>query len=574
MTLGLRARLTLAFLLVVCVLSGAGTWVLYERIGEQFQADFEARVGLARDEVPERLTRNARALRARVAAITGNSKLQVLIQDLENGSFYGDPVRQKRLVGDAVELRKDLHLGSLWIIDTGADTPLKVLAAPHRSRKSIPPPTLTRYVRGAMTGHVVVTESVLRAGRPVLVPLLEVGAQAGRLLLVGGEVLGRGVADDLRSGADMHVTIRSPDGRLVATTFGEGVATDAPDGYETRVVPHRNTDKDPPAVAFAVHFSRAAMERRIQVLVRSAATAAGGAAVLALLLGSLLARRITRPVDALVQATRQVAAGDRDVDLPVGRTDEIGELMDAFAQMIHDLEESEDRLRRAERVAAWQEIAREIAHEIKNPLTPIQMAIETMRRARARNHPSFDEYFEESTRTILEEVDRLKTIVSEFSQFARMPRPNPHDCDLNELIHQSVILYREADEGVTVTEELDASLPELLLDADRMTQVIQNLIKNAMQATRAVDRPGSVLVATRRHESGEVEVTVTDNGCGIPEADLPRVFTPYFTSKAGGTGLGLAVVHRIITGHEGRIGVRSKVGGGTTFVIRLPVRTV
>ncbi|MFT5432990.1 MAG: two-component system nitrogen regulation sensor histidine kinase NtrY, partial [Myxococcota bacterium] len=262
------------------------------------------------------------------------------------------------------------------------------------------------------------------------------------------------------------------------------------------------------------------------------------------------------------------ADGDRDLGLQPGRRDEIGELIDAFEAMTTELTDSEERLRRAERVAAWQDIARELAHEIKNPLTPIRMAIETVRRTYKRKHPRFEEVFEESTATILEEVDRLKDIVSEFSQFARMPRPSPQAVRLNDLVHQAVVLYRE-DDTITLTETLDSDLGEQQLDPSKMTQVIQNLLKNAIQATAGEDRPGKVTISTRRLQAGS-ELIVTDNGCGISEENLRRVFTPYFTGKVGGTGLGLAVVHRIISDHDGRVGVSSTVGEGTRFVVQLP----
>ncbi len=567
--IGLQTRLTLAFLLLVGAVTGGTTTLLYQRTQDQFHADFDDRIRVAKEAVRLRLMRDAESLRARVEAAARDPRMDVLLQDLEHGRFEDDPGPRKRLLSDVDALRGSAHLDVLWVLDKDADG--RVLAAPHRTGNEEPTGTLRRYLRGGLRDHAVVTEPVDRGGRPVVVPVLEVGVARERLMIVGGRVLGQGVAEDLRIGAiaDMQVTIRDREGRVIATTLSADEPEEDPAGYETERVVHRNSGEDQPALIVSVHLSRAALERRLDGLVRATGFVAGAAGLVALLLGWLSARRITRPVQTLVNATRQVAAGDRNIDLAVGRRDEVGELMDAFSNMAHELDESEDRLRRSERVAAWSEIARELAHEIKNPLTPIQMAIETVRRTHKRRHPKFDEVFEESTVTILEEVNRLKTIVTEFSQFARMPRPNPQPYELNELVHQAVVLYREED-GVEVVERLSEELEEQLLDPDRMTQVIQNLLKNAIQATRAVDRPGRVRIATKRLESGEAELSVEDNGCGIAEEDLPRVFTPYFTSKAGGTGLGLAVVHRIVTGHDGRIGVSSKPGEGTRFVVRLP----
>jgi two-component system nitrogen regulation sensor histidine kinase NtrY len=566
--LGLRGRLTLAFLLLVGFLTGGTSWLLYRHAGESFRQDFGDRVAAARDAVSARLQRDADILHSRTKALASDPRVAHLEQDLDHDRYDRDPAVRKRLIEDARALLSSADLDVLWILD--GQSGRRVLAAPHRAGEQEPGPTLSRYLNRGAVGHVVAIERVNRNGRPLEVPVLEVGVVRHRVQLIAGRVVGQAVAEDIRTGApDLEVTIRAPDGHVVASTLTDAEPPAQPAGYETERVVIRNATEESTALTVDVHVSRAPLERRLRGVFRATAFVGGSAAVLALLLGWLLARRITSPLVALVQATQRLAAGEREIELPRGRRDEVGDLVTAFSGMAEELEASETRLRRSERVAAWQDIARELAHEIKNPLTPIQMAIETVRRTKARNHPSFDEVFEESTTTILEEVDRLKTIVTEFSQFARMPRPNPHPASLNELVHHTVVLYRE-EEGVQVTEQLDTEIPELLLDSDRLKQVIQNLLKNAIQATRAGDGPGRVRVATRMTPEW-VEVVIEDNGCGIAEEDLPRVFTPYFTSKAGGTGLGLAVVHRIVTGHEGRIGVQSTIGEGTRFIVQLPL---
>jgi signal transduction histidine kinase len=152
-----------------------------------------------------------------------------------------------------------------------------------------------------------------------------------------------------------------------------------------------------------------------------------------------------------------------------------------------------------------------------------------------------------------------------------LPKPNPVPARLNGIVHSAVVLYRDNPQGVVLHEELDDGLPEQALDPERMAQVIQNLIKNAIQSTQGVDREGTVSIKTARSEPGQVDLMVEDNGCGISKDDLDRVFVPYFTSKTEGTGLGLAVVHRIVAGHQGRIMVTSKVGVGTRFIVRLPL---
>ena len=567
----LQFRITLAFLALVAVLTGSTTYVLYERIQSQFRSDFEESLELARQAIRKRLHRDADALRHRVEAVAESARLTELLQDLKHGAL--DEADHAQLLRTAQALADSAQLDTLWIVDEHLSR--RVLSASHRSVRQTLPKVVDRMFSRGLQGHVVVVEAI--DGRPGQVPVLEVATRRGRLCLIGGRVLGQGVAEDLRASAieNLELTFYGPVGdggeeRIVASTFSDPPAPGTTTvGYQTARVSHTNPGDPDPSLVVAIHLSRDPLTARLQTLWQISATMAAMAAFLAWLLGWWLARRITRPIEALADATRRVAAGDRSVELPLETNDEVGDLVRSFGSMLDELEGSEAALRNAERIAAWSDIARELAHEIKNPLTPIQMAMQTVRRAKVRHPDKFDEVFEEATATVLEEVERLKTIVTEFSQFARMPNPNPHECDLNELIHSSVVLYG-ASEDVTVVEDLGTLPPTQLLDADRITQVIQNLLKNAIQATEAGDRPGRVVISTRELEDGDVEMTVEDNGCGVREEDIPRIFTPYYTAKSGGTGLGLAVVHRIISGHGGRVGVRSKEGEGTCFVIRLP----
>jgi nitrogen fixation/metabolism regulation signal transduction histidine kinase len=298
---------------------------------------------------------------------------------------------------------------------------------------------------------------------------------------------------------------------------------------------------------------------------------AAGAVLVMILLGYLVAWSMTGHLDDLVTGAEAAARGDLDHQVPVRTADEIGEVANALNVMMTDLKDSKERLVMAERVAAWQEIARRLAHEIKNPLTPIQMAVETLRRTYAKKHPSFDEIFDESTATVLEEAGRLKRIVSEFSEFARMPKPERRPCDLNEIVSSAAALYQGT---VTITRDL-GELPEVEIDRDSMTQVILNLLENARDAIAAVGEgtEGVIHLATMVSRGGKaVALVVEDNGPGIPAGMKDRLFTPYFTTKhaKGGTGLGLAIVHRIVSDHGGRISAADSASGGARFVIEIP----
>jgi nitrogen fixation/metabolism regulation signal transduction histidine kinase len=244
---------------------------------------------------------------------------------------------------------------------------------------------------------------------------------------------------------------------------------------------------------------------------------------------------------------------------------EVGALVRAFDAMTSDLERGRTRLAASERVAAWREVARALAHELKNPLTPIAMSVELLRDARGR--ADFGEILDESTRAIGEEVRRLRRIVDEFSRFARLPAPALAPLPAGELAQALLALYPAPPPGITITAAVAPGLPSLLADRDQLLQVLHNLVQNALEA---MPDGGALRLAARR-EGDEVAFEVADGGPGIPPELLPRVFEPYLTTKAGGTGLGLAIAERIVQEHGGRLEVASPPGQGATFTMRLPV---
>jgi two-component system, NtrC family, nitrogen regulation sensor histidine kinase NtrY len=250
--------------------------------------------------------------------------------------------------------------------------------------------------------------------------------------------------------------------------------------------------------------------------------------------------------------------------------DEIGAVAAAFNFMMEDLKTSKDRLVIAERIAAWQEIARRLAHEIKNPLTPIQMAMDTLRKTWKKQHPDFGEILEESTTTVLQEADRLKHIVSEFSDFARMPKPEFQRIDLNEVVRSAMTLYLDA----APVEVVLGKVPELDADKAQIHQIVLNLVENARDAI-SKRSDGKITVSTRLGDGADrAFLIIEDNGPGVPSELKDKVFAPYFTTKhaKGGTGLGLAIVHRIVSDHGGRISITDAKGGGARFTIELPLR--
>jgi two-component system, NtrC family, nitrogen regulation sensor histidine kinase NtrY len=373
-----------------------------------------------------------------------------------------------------------------------------------------------------------------------------------RLWLVGGVLLDAKVASSLSEFVDARIELWSQE-RLIAES---GVAA-AP--VVTKPLSLS------PAVDAKVVFSRAELVRASRTVSRAflALIAIGLTAVV--LAAFFLSRRVTRPVEELTGAARKIASGELEAKVSAKASGEIRELVDAFNRMTDDLRSTTEQLVATERVAAWQEVARRLAHEIKNPLTPIQMSLETLIAAHDAQHPEFQRLFKESAGAVLEEVARLRRIVDEFSRFARLPKPQLQPVDLSELASSVLSLYSSPREGVALTHSLEPGL-QVRADRDQLTQVVLNLLKNAEEAISA---KGRIQLRTRS-VNGAALLEVEDSGPGIKPEQRAKVFEPYFTTKEGGTGLGLAIASRICIEHGGKLEVDNAPQGGAVFTLSLP----
>jgi signal transduction histidine kinase len=277
--------------------------------------------------------------------------------------------------------------------------------------------------------------------------------------------------------------------------------------------------------------------------------------------------RVTRPVQQLAASAGKVAAGNWSTTVDVASGDEIGQLALAFNRMTHELVEQRERLVQAERVAAWRELARRLAHELKNPLFPLQITVENMQRARESYPEQFDEVFREGTATLLAEMGNLKQIIGRFSDFAKMPAPEMQAVNFNQLIAENLKLFEGQLEkaAVRAVQELDARLPVVQADPEQMSRVLRNLILNAIDA---MPEGGTLSVRTAA-PGGGVRIEIGDTGQGLTPEECARLFTPYYTTKTHGTGLGLAIVQSVVSDHHGRISVESAPGKGSTFRIEL-----
>jgi signal transduction histidine kinase len=296
---------------------------------------------------------------------------------------------------------------------------------------------------------------------------------------------------------------------------------------------------------------------------------AAGGILLAILASLWIAARVSRPIEQLAQAAEEVAAGNWETRVPERGHDEISVLARSFNHMTGELVAQRDRLVQTERVAAWRELARRLAHELKNPLFPLQLTVENLVRARELSDAEFDEVFRESTRTLSAEIANLKTIIGRFSDFSRMPKPQLERIDARDVLNRVFSFYDSAYPNGTAVHFV-TNLPEgpapIDADPEMLHRALSNLVLNAMDAMP----DGGTLTMSAKSSDGRVEIRVSDTGEGLTPEECERLFTPYYTTKQHGTGLGLAIVQSVVADHNGAIAVESRPGGGATFVITLP----
>jgi two-component system nitrogen regulation sensor histidine kinase NtrY len=573
----LRGRFTLALALAALVPITVAAVVTRQVIAARYRANYkerretaEANAERAVKRFREQVENIDKTLASRSHPLVGQ-----LLLDLEKTSGRLDYLAEQKLRDQGGQTMQALSLDVLTITDKTD----RVLCAPHapgkvgesnhaeireRAQKTSGSPFFVREDITSEVASKTETKTVLvaEAARIAQNGVYSVAVAAG--LAVQSELL-----QTVRDGKLVDARIVAATGEIVippVTGDWAGFSQDKP--IQVALPGPDGT----PLATVEVAVSDEGMEHVLRNITLTSAALALGALIGVVLIGLLVARRTARDLDQLVAGSLAAARGDLDHRVPVRSEDEIGAVAAAFNFMMEDLRVSKERLVIAERIAAWQEIARRLAHEIKNPLTPIQMAMDTLRKTWKKQHPSFGEILEESTATVMEEADRLKHIVSEFSAFARMPKPEFQRLDLNELVRSALALYQGGAAPVEV--KLFEQLPQIDADKNQLAQVVLNLVENARDAI-GQRHEGRITVSTRLGEAQDrAMLIVEDNGPGVPGDLKDKVFAPYFTTKhkKGGTGLGLAIVHRIISDHGGRIAVVDVPGGGARFAIELPLR--
>ncbi len=569
----LRGRFILTLALAALVPIAVAAVVTREVVARGLRKDIVDDRRNVRQTMERELSRLSTQVEDAVQSLASPSNPMVggILRELATrGAIGADYQRQLREQGRSV--MRGLSLDVLVVTKVPEE---EVLVSPHyRAATGEVDSSVSQLARERKGKPVFARDKVMNQAtvESVLVAKVALGVRDGEYALTVSA--GRKLDDDLlaavrrKDRVDARVvaldgTVILPDGGQWAQLSGDApqqIALEGADGQPVALLEAVISDGDLDQVLFNVTLVSAVL-----------ALLALGVVVL---IGFLVARTLARDLDSLLQGSLAAARGNLEHRVPVRSKDEMGEVANAFNFMMEDLRASKERLVIAERIAAWQDIARRLAHEIKNPLTPIQMAMDTLRKTWRKKHPSFDEIIEESTSTVLEEVDRLKRIVTEFSDFARMPKPELSRVDVNEAITASLSLYQGA---APIEIRPSPGLPQIDADKRQLSQVLLNLVENARDAIAQRTDPdnGKITVLTRAGEAGDrVELIVEDNGPGVPADRKDKVFSPYFTTKEhkGGTGLGLAIVHRIVSDHGGRISLTNVLGGGARFTVELPLR--
>lgn len=282
----------------------------------------------------------------------------------------------------------------------------------------------------------------------------------------------------------------------------------------------------------------------------------------------IISNYITLPLQIIKEKISKLKFGKPNEKIDWVRKDEIGQLIIEYNRMIDELSRSADLLAKSERESAWREMAKQVAHEIKNPLTPMKLSIQYLQKAWDDKAPDWDQRLKRFSQTVIQQIDNLSAIASEFSDFAKMPQSEMERIDLATVIENAIGLFKDVQQIDFVSNAKQQAPCYVYADKKQMLRVFNNLIKNSMQA---IKNPSEGRIEIDIHkENDSYKVTLTDNGFGISKTEAEKIFTPSFTTKTGGMGLGLAIVQSIIESTGGKIWFESEPGTGTSFYILLP----
>jgi signal transduction histidine kinase len=597
--MNLRQKLLLLLSFTVALVVAAVAWTVLVRIRQVFEQRDQQETALFVSQYDREFQHRSAEVAVAVDRMAASERVRAMAFNLAqsgDASLY---------VTEAQSLAQESQLDFLEIV--GADGNV-ISSAQWPARFGYPEPAITQSaatflkreelpdgsaalglfaVRAARRGDAIATTVKLIGGKRLdqnfladlpVAPGMQIslysdaapaaGAQAPAvfdpklLIAAAGEVTGAASYQSLIDSA--RATGEQTSGILYLTSRRE-------DSVNATAIPLKNDAGDVLAV-LTVAISRGGMIEAQQHIRAIAYGVAAGGILLAILASLWIAARVSRPIEQLARAAEEVADGNWDARVPERKKrsrDEMDVLARGFNHMTAQLAAQRERLVQTERVAAWRELARRLAHELKNPLFPLQLTVENLVRARSLPEAEFDEVFRESTQTLSMEIANLKTIIGRFSDFSKMPKPELERIDAKDAVERVRLLYEANGQNeAKIKFEIELSAEPMPLDADPelLHRALSNLVLNAMDAMPE----GGTLTLSAKPSADQVKIRIADTGAGLTPEECERLFTPYYTTKQHGTGLGLAIVQSVVADHAGTIAVESRSGGGAVFVIALP----
>ena len=587
--MSLRQKLLLVFSLTVVLAVAAVAWIVSLRTRQAFTKADQQHTAALIDQFRRELQGRAADVAARVDEVASGDPLIRIAFDLAAANSDPSPY-----MAEAAALAKDHQLDYLEIllpdgtIVSSAQYPAR-FGYKEDLRLAGDQPTFLRKEE--------LSDGVNEIG---LFVLRKVPGSELPLYVLGGKRLDRGFLANLAAPADSQVLLYPVltakfDPNAVVSAAGEVeragrfqpiieqaratgqqrssvvyVTDRREDSVDAAAIPLKAPDGTVLAVLVVANSRRGLIE--LQQHIRAIGYGVAGIGILLAIVASLwITSRISRPIERLASAAGAVAAGNWDTQVEVTSHDEVGELAHSFNHMTQQLLEQRERLLQSERVAAWRELARRLAHELKNPLFPLQLTLENLIKARSLPTADFDEIFRESTETLTAEIANLKNIIQRFSDFSKMPKPELEDVDVADVLRKISALYEPAltQHQPPIAFQCHISDGPLLIsaDLDLLHRALSNLVLNAMDAMPA----GGTLTISAARNRDSAELRIADTGTGMTAEECERLFTPYYTTRQHGTGLGLAIVQAVISDHNGTIRVESAPGSGSVFVVELPI---